>query len=187
VTSVPVERGDTVTTSTAIAKVGVIDNLEIDVNLPEADSAKAKKGMSAKVELEAFPGESFDATVTKVSPVLDPTSRTRQIVLSFAKKDGRIAAGMYANVRLFTEEDVGHFVVPSTSIISRDGEDSVFVAVTDESGKKVAKKKVIKFGISVDNQTAITKGLAVGDMVVYEGQDLLADGSEVTIIDGDGK
>lgn len=181
VTSILAEPGETVTTSTAIAKVGIIDELEISLSLPERDSAKAKKGMSAKLSFEAFPGESFAATVTRVSPVLDSTSRTREVTLEMNAKDERVAAGMYANVRLYTTPLEGRIVVPAAAVTTRDGASFVY-AVVDSDGKKIAKKAAVTTGTSVDDEIEITKGVAKGDLIVYEGQDLVADGSEVSVV-----
>lgn len=181
VTSVEAEQGETVTTSTAVASVGIIDDLKIVVNLPERDSAKARKGMSAKVSFEALPGETFTAAVTRVSPVLNPTSRTREITLVIPRHDERISSGMYAKVRLYTSPINGQIVIPAAAVLNRDGEDYVYV-VADKSGSPSAEKRAVKAGTSVDSQTAILEGLSEGDKVVFEGQDNLSDGAAVTVV-----
>lgn len=181
VTSILAYAGDTVSTSSAIAKIGVIDDLEIVVNLPERDSAKVKKGMSAKITLEALPGELLSATVTKVNPVLDATSRTREITIKLDARDDRVAAGMYANVRIYTTPLVNKVVAPVASVVTRDEETFVYV-VADEGGKQLARKRDIVAGTSVDDYIEVKEGLAVSDIVVYEGQDLLSDGAEVSVV-----
>jgi membrane fusion protein, multidrug efflux system len=186
VTSVLAELGETVSTSTSIATVGVIDDLEIVLNLPERDSAKAQKGMSATVSLEAIPSETFAATVARVSPVLDAASRTREVTLKLSKPDDRVAAGMYATVRLFTTPLERRIVVPSDAVTTRNDETFVY-AVTDVDGKKTAKKLVVSTGTSVDDEIEITKGVVANDLIVYEGQDLLSDGSEVSVVNEGGK
>lgn len=181
VTSILAYAGDTVSTSSAIAKIGVIDDLQIVVNLPERDSAKVKKGMSAKITLEALPGETLSATVIKVSPVLDSTSRTREVTIKLDSRDDRVAAGMYANVRIYTSPLANRIVAPVASVVTRDDETFVYV-VADEGGKQLARKRDIVAGASVDDCIEVKQGLAVGDIVVYEGQDLLSDGAEVSVV-----
>jgi membrane fusion protein, multidrug efflux system len=179
VTSVIAEPGETVTSSTALAKVGVVDDLEIVVNLPERDSAKVKKGMIAKVSLAALPGESLSAYVAKVSPVLDATSRTRQITLKFDKKDERVAAGMYSSVRLYITPLADRKVIPEAAVITRNEESYVFTVV-DSEGQTVAKKKSVKTGQSVDGTIEVTDGLVANEKIVVEGQDLLSDGTKIS-------
>jgi membrane fusion protein (multidrug efflux system) len=186
ITSILAERGQTVTTSSSIATVGIIDDLKIVVQLPERDSAKAKTGMKATISLEALPDETFAAVVSRVSPVLDATSRTREINLVFTKKDDRISAGMYAEVRLFTSPIAGHVVIPASAVITRNIETFVFV-VADNAGNSIAEKRVVKTGSTVDEDMAILDGLSAGEQVVYEGQDRLSDGTTVTVGKGEGK
>jgi membrane fusion protein, multidrug efflux system len=178
VTSVPVDPGATVTSSTAIAKVGVIDELKIVVNLPERDSAKVRAGMSASISLAALPAVSLKAEVARVSPVLDPTSRTRELTLRFLSKDERLAAGMYASARIFIAPLPDRVVIPEESVIAQDGEAYVFIVVSAD-GATVAKKAPVKTGIAVDGELEVLSGLKAGDQVVVEGQDSLGEGKKV--------
>jgi membrane fusion protein, multidrug efflux system len=178
VTAVSAEQGQTVSTVTSIATVGIIDRLQVVLNLPERDVAKAQKGMSATVEFEALPGEKFRAVVSKVSPVVDATSRTKEIKLEFTNPDARINAGMYAKVRLYTTPLVGRIVIPESAIISREDQTFVFVA-SEDNGTATAKKRIVKTGISVDGMIEVTQGIEVGDKVICDGQDLLSDGTKI--------
>ena len=190
VTSIPVDPGATVTTSTAIVKVGVIDELKIVVNLPERDSAKVKIGMSATVSLAALPGESLKATVSRVSPVLDPTSRTREVTLKFLSRDGRLAAGMYASVRISISPLADRVVIPMAAVIARSDETYVFTVADASGGAEggtIAKKTAVKMGTDVDGEVEVTFGLKAGDKVVVEGQDQLSEGKKVEAMTGSGK
>jgi membrane fusion protein, multidrug efflux system len=180
VTSVPVDPGATVTTSTAIVKVGVIDELKIVVDLPERDSAKVRPGMSASVSLAALPGERLKAEVSRVSPVLDPTSRTREVTLKFLSRDGRVAAGMYASARIFVSPLADRLVIPAAAVITRNDETYVFMAAVAEDGA-VAKKATVKLGAEVDGEAEVVSGLKAGDQVVVEGQDLISEGKKIEI------
>jgi len=186
VTAVLVNPGETVSSGTAIAKVGNIEDLEISVDLPERDSAKVKKGMKATISLEALPGESLAATVVRVSPVLDATSRSREVTIKLDSRDERVAAGMYASVRIFTTPLAGRVVVPAGAVVTRDDETFVYV-VAGESGKEVSRKRTVKAGTTVDAEIEIKEGLAAEELVIYEGQDLLSDGAEVSVIGDESK
>jgi len=182
VTSVIAERGETVTTSTAIANVGAIDELKIVVNLPERDSAKVAKGMSAEVSFAALPGEKLKAVVSRVSPVLDSQSRTREVTLVFLAKDDRVAAGMYAESRIYIAPLVGRVVIPEAAVITQNEDNYVFTTTAS-----VAKKTVVEPGTNVDGLVEIDSGLKAGDEVVVEGQDQLSDGKKVEITTGSSK
>jgi membrane fusion protein (multidrug efflux system) len=181
VTGILVDRGATVSTATAIATVGIISDLKITVNLPESDSAKAAKGMTAAVTFEAIPGESFPAAVTRVSPVLNPKSRSREITLGLTKNDPRISAGMYAKLRLYTTPLSGQVVIPVDAIVVRNDETCVFVAA-GKVGATVAERRIVKTGTAVDSDVIVSKGVAAGENVITEGQNGLADGAKVSVL-----
>ncbi|HRY53543.1 MAG TPA: efflux RND transporter periplasmic adaptor subunit [Spirochaetia bacterium] len=182
VTSILAQQGETVaSSSSSLAKVGQVDQLKVVVKLAERDSAKAAVGMSAQVSFEALPGESFAATVSRVSPVLDASSRTREIWLAFSAKDRRMSAGMYAKVRLYTDPVSGSLVIPAEAVTLRDGEPFVYVAAS-RGGERIAEKRAVKTGTAVDGKLAVLSGLAEGDSVVYEGQGNVSDGALVTVV-----
>ena len=106
VISIPLKEGTRVDTETAVAVIGDLSNLQIIAYVPERYVSYLKAGLEAEVLLEAYPDENFSATVTEVSPVIDEASRTKEVVFSFVKKDDRINAGMFANVKLYLKDIV---------------------------------------------------------------------------------
>ena len=87
ITSLPLTIGTSVSTSTEVAQIGDIHRLQIKANVPERDIAPLKVGLSAIVSLEAYPGVIFSAHVSKVSPVVDETSRSKEIYYFFDTND----------------------------------------------------------------------------------------------------
>jgi len=64
--STPLKNGTKVTTSTAIAIIGDINNLQVTANVPERYVAVLKKGLKAEISVEAYPDVIFPATVSCV-------------------------------------------------------------------------------------------------------------------------
>ncbi len=176
ITSQPLQPGSTVTTSTAIAVIGSIDDLQVTTNVPERYSALLSTGMQAVVTLDAYPGVEFAATVVRVSPVVDSTSRTKELQLTFNEDDSRINAGMYAKVRLFTTEKNNAIVVPETAILTSFGTPHVFVV--SEDGSRAIQRNV-DVGMTVDGLTEIVSGINDNDRVIIEGMHLLYDGASI--------
>jgi membrane fusion protein, multidrug efflux system len=177
---VPVHKGDTVSTQTAVLVVGDLSTLMVETFVPERFSSAAQRGLKAQVSLAAFPGETFEATVQEVSPVLDPASRTVRIRLGFASQmDGRIKAGMYATVSLVTNSRVNVPVIPRTSVINTYGSWIVFTV----DDRNIAIRKVIYLGLENENYVEVLDGLEAGDKVVSAGQNFLTDGDPVRIVE----
>lgn len=173
--STPLKNGTTVTTNTAIAIVGDIANLQVSANIPERYVAVLKPGLKADITVQAYPDVVFKATVTRVSPVVDTTSRTKEVILHFDEFDERIDAGMFGKVKLFTEDYTGAVVMPVDSLV-QNGDDYFAYVVNEDS--TVSKRKVT-LGNSVDGIVQILDGVKAGEKVVTQGQTSLGEGSKV--------
>ncbi len=176
IVSSPLKIGTTVTTNSAVTMIGDIDNLQITCSIPERYVAELKTGLSAEVSLEAYPEIIFRATVSRVSPVVDSSTRTKEIILNFDKKDSRINAGMFAKVKLYTSKYAGEIVVPSDAVITNDDGSAYLFVVNDN---KTVSRRDVKTGKSVDSFVQITDNLVAGERVVYEGMLSLSEGAKI--------
>lgn len=182
VTAAPLSVGATVSTSTTVFSVGVMDKLEIVAKIPERDVGQLKAGLKAQITLEAFPGESFAAYVDQVAPVVDSTTRTKKIVLKFEKADSRINAGMFAGIRLDTVAYANRVAVPDEAVTTLRGATYVYVL----KGDSTVERREVKTGVSVDGMTEIASGLTESETVVVQGQQLLSDGVKVRVVNAGG-
>ena len=173
--STPLKNGTTVSTNTTIAIIGDIANLQVSANIPERFVAVLKPGLKADISVEAYPGVIFKATVTRVSPVVDTTSRTKEVILHFDSTDERINAGMFGKVKLFTEDYTGAVVMPKDSLVQNG--DSYFAYVVNEDS--TVSKREVTTGNSVDGVIQILSGVKAGERVVVQGQTSLGDGSKI--------
>lgn len=180
ITAVNVVTGSMVSQQVSVARVSKTEILEISMNVPERYVSKVKLGQDAALKFDAYPGESFTARVTEVSPVLDQSSRTMAVKLSLSRMDPRIKAGMFARIKLVTDTKSGIVMIPNAAIVTRAGETFAFVVARGD--RTTVKKQVITAGIRVDETVEILSGLAGGDEVVVKGQTLLEDGAEINII-----
>jgi multidrug efflux pump subunit AcrA (membrane-fusion protein) len=178
VTSIPLAVGSTVSNATTIAVISQTDVLEIETLIPEREVGQLREGLIAEVRLQAYPGEIFAAQVTGVSPVVDPISRTKKIVLHFDRPDRRINPGMFARIKLNTRIYRDVITIPSDAMVQNLGLDFVFVY--DGNGR--VQRREVKTGASVDGLTEIKSGIAEGERVVTQGQQFLTDGAQVRII-----
>ena len=178
VISMPVNPGDTVSTSTVIGAVGSLRDLKITVYVSEKYSGYLKKGLNAFVSFTSMPGEEFSAKVTSVSPVVNNSNRTVETVLELDKYDSRIKPGMYATVSLVIQEEDNSFVVPKSAIKTYNTDSTVFVIDENNTAKRV----VVTTGISNDNDIQITSGLEEGMQVITAGS--ATEGSPIKIAGG---
>jgi RND family efflux transporter MFP subunit len=171
--------GSTVSTSTAIVTIAGSGGLEIEAYIPEREVGQLKEGLRADITLQAFPGETFNALVTNVSPVVDPDSRTKKIILVFSGNDPRINEGMFAHVKLNTRVYRNAVTVPSDAIFEIRGISGVYVL--DKESEKVRFQEVTA-SVTVDGETEIRSGIEAGTDIVIQGQQFLTDGAKVRVI-----
>jgi multidrug efflux pump subunit AcrA (membrane-fusion protein) len=179
VLNAPFNIGDTVTTQSGIYIVGDLSALVVETFVPERFVGTVVQGMRATLWFEAIPGESFNAEVIEISPVLDPVSRTLRIRLRFLNPDPRIRAGMFATLSLVTNRRIDVPIVRRTSVISTYG--SWIVFVVDENN--IARRRVVTLGIDSEEYLEILSGVSLGENVVSAGQNFLSDGDSVRIVD----
>ena len=115
-----------------------------------------KKNQKAILTFDAYPGDTFDATVVEVDPVLDSTSRTLGIKLLLKdQNDTKVRAGMYARIKLVTDTKKNTIILPSNVILTRNDEDIVYVV--DQQENKV------KASMSCSAIREVVKALKTGD------------------------
>lgn len=176
IVSTPLKVGTKVTTNSAVTMIGDIDNLQISASVPERYVSELKTGLKAEITVEAYPDVIFMATVSRVSPVVDAATRTKQVIMNFDKKDSRVNAGMFAKVKLYTSKYSGKLVVPSDAIITNDDEVSYLFVVNDDY---TVSRRTVKTGKAIDGMIQVTDNLMAGERVVYEGMLSLSDGANV--------
>lgn len=140
--STPLKNGTKVTTSSAIAIIGDINNLQVTANVPERYVAVLKKGLKAEISVEAYPDVIFPATVSRVSPVVDASTRTKEVILTFDTHDERINAGMFAKVKLYTEDYAGEVVMPSDALVQNGDEFFAYVVNSPDDSKNENVEKI---------------------------------------------
>lgn len=176
IVSTPLKVGTKVTTNSAVTMIGDIDNLQISASVPERYVSELKTGLKAEITVEAYPDVIFMATVSRVSPVVDAATRTKQVIMNFDKKDSRVNAGMFAKVKLYTSKYSGKLVVPSDAIITNDDDVSYLFVVNDDYTVSI---RTVKTGKAIDGMIQVTDNLMAGERVVYEGMLSLSDGANV--------
>lgn len=184
VLSIPVNPGDTIGTTTVIATVGDLSKLRISTAVSERYVGNLKIGTSAQVSFDAIPDLIFNAKISELSPVIDPSSRTRDVKLSLAKSDPRILPGMFATIKLVIESRDNVLVVPRSAVTLSSQGAYVFVVNEKSDGTYTATRKDIELGLEGEEFFELASGLAEGESVVTEGRSVVTDGDNLRLVGG---
>ncbi|NBF40235.1 MAG: efflux RND transporter periplasmic adaptor subunit [Spirochaetes bacterium] len=174
-----VSVGSTVGPSVPVVQISDTNVLEIRTRVAERFISLVREGQESIIFLEAYPEASFPARVTELSPVVDPATRTMGVTLEFVRRDTRVKAGMFVEIRLVTAVRRDVVKVQSEAVVRRFDTPYVFVLSDDDT----VEQREVSLGISIGNQVQITDGLEADEEVIIQGQSLLDDGAEVRVIE----
>lgn len=175
ITDLPYTVGETVSTSSPVAVVSTLDDLQIITHVPEKYIAVLKTGLSAEVSLVSYPNETFSAKISMVSPIVDSASRTVEIRLVVDDFKQRLRHGMFAVIVLVTRQVTDTIVVPKTAVRTYNQENIVYVI--DNEG--FARRTVVRTGLANDTEIQLISGISFGETIVASGA--VSDGSSVHI------
>ncbi len=169
-----VHLGETVASGKSCFTLVDFDPVLARLYFPERDLPAVKVGQQALVTLDSHPGQTFEARVSLVNPVVDQTNGTFKVTLELPNPGGALRPGAFARVRLKTGSFASTLLLPRRGVMSEDGEDYVFVA----RGDTVARVGV-KVGAISGDTAQILAGLTQGDSVVTVGQGGLKQGARI--------
>jgi len=92
------------------------DVLELAAAVPERAAAAVRPGQSVRFVAD---GSEFTGRVARISPSVDPGSRSVTVYVQVPNPDGRLRAGTFASGRIVSQVVEGAMVVPASAI--RDG------------------------------------------------------------------
>jgi RND family efflux transporter MFP subunit len=185
VVALPAQLGMTVSQAVPLARISGGSALEIRLYVAERFISKMAVSLPCEITLDAYPGEKFRGSVSEVSPVVDPASRTMEVKVNVENPGDRLKAGMFAKVQVITEQKENIVKIPASALVRRFGESYVFTLETDpaDPALRVARRRVVVPGILIDGIQEIQQGLQPNEELVVRGQTLLEDGSRINVIE----
>ncbi len=172
-----VKLGNTIEESEALFRVTSLDPLVAYLFVPEREYRSIKGGQPVGIEIDALPGERIVASVTRVSPIVDPDTGTFKISIEISDQAQRVKPGMFGRIAIVYDQRSDALKIPRTALIEDAAGTSVFVVEED-----VAKRRQVETGYSDRGMVEILTGLEDGDEIIAVGQVGLKEDSKVTVI-----
>lgn len=137
-------------------------------SIPELDALDVARGQTVLIRLEGLSAP-LQASITRVSPALDLSSRSLTIEADIPNTDGRLRIGLFAEADIVIDPEAKALAIPESSVVEFAGVEKVLVVRNGE-----AKEREIRTGRRHDEMIEIVTGLEPGDVVVVE-----ADSSQI--------
>jgi len=139
-----------------------LSSVWVEADVFERDLSLVSEGQHGVVTFEAYPGETFEGSVTYVYPTVSSAGRTGKVRLEISNPGLKIKPGMYAEVEIHGRPLAPTLLVPRSAVL-RTGERSV---VFHRMSNGDLHPMEVVTGLSSGDQVQILSGLQEGQTVV---------------------
>ncbi len=172
-----VSLGAYITAGQELVNLEKIDRLKVSFKVPELFLAQIKVGQSIIVDLDALPGQHFNASIYTIDPLLDVNGRALSVRARLPNPDLLLRPGLFARITVQVDESRRVVMVPEEAIVPRNKGHLVFRIVEGH-----AQQVDVELGARRAGLVEVTQGLNDGDTVVIAGQNRLRDGTAVEVL-----
>jgi len=170
-------------TRTGIGTIVDMDSLEIEVDVNESYINRVVANQKIDAVLDAYPDWKIPGHVIAIIPTADRSKATVKVRVAMDQKDARIVPDMGVRVSFLEEAPKAGapvaapkgVLVPSGSLVQRDGKNAVFAIDGDK-----ARVRAVTPGQTMGD-LRLVEGIAAGTRVVRNPPEELSDGARVTI------
>jgi RND family efflux transporter MFP subunit len=162
--------GDLAMPGKPLLEIEAPTSLRFEADLPEAILDRVKLGEKMAVRLAKV----IEGTVSEISPVADPVSRTFNVKLDLPPTEG-LRTGQFGRVSVPVAE-VKLLLVPQSAVLKRGQMELIFIA---KDGK--AALRLVKTGKTLEDRIEVLSGLEEGEQIIVSETTQLIDGQPVTL------
>jgi len=169
------DLGEWVAVGDPLFELVSLDDLRVDVPVPEQHFATIAPGAAAEVRFEALPGEVLTGRIAAIIPRAGEQARSFPVKVAIPNPGGRIAVGMLAEVLLPTRGARQGTIVPKDAVVSSGRESTLFVVGEGD----VVRRVPVTLGQGVSGWIEVDGNVQPGDKVVMRGNERLFPGQQV--------
>lgn len=152
--------------------VADLSTIIVKADLNQIDVARVKLGQKVTLTLDALPGKTYDAEITKIAPASTlPKGKDVDVFpveATLKAPDGDIKPGMTADVRVHIETKPKVLTLPIEAVVKEKGKSFVTVVTTDEKGRPKTDKAEVTTGARNDREVEIVTGVKEGTKILIK-------------------
>jgi RND family efflux transporter MFP subunit len=154
--------GDVVAPGAPLFTVIEPSSLRLEGSVPAESIGTLTTGTPVWFEVQGFPGRTFEGTVDRIAPAVDPATRQIPILVSIPNQDSVLVAGLFADGRVASSRHEG-LVVP-VDAVERTGTAPSVLRIRDG----VVERVPVDLGVADDaaQEVEIVSGLVAADQVI---------------------
>ncbi len=178
-----VNEGQTVAANAPLLLIVDLNPIVGVVYVTERDYARLKPGQLVSLTTDVYPGEQFTGRIERIAPVFRKSTRQARIEMTIDNPQHRLKPGMFIRTTIVLTQVPDATIIPEQALTTRDDRSGVFIV--SEDGQSVVWREV-KVGIREGDRVQV-EGQWLSDRVITLGQQLVKDGSAITIPDLQGE
>jgi RND family efflux transporter MFP subunit len=178
-----VDAGQTVAANAPLLLIVKLDPIVGVVYVTERDYARLRPGQPVSLITDAYPGEKFSGRIERIAPVFRRSTRQARIEMTIDNPRHRLKPGMFIRAIIELTRKPDATIVPEQALTIRNNRSGVFLV--GEDGQSVVWREVT-VGIRQNGRLQVD-GDGLSGRVVVLGQQLVKDGSAITIPEVQGK
>ncbi|WAL58441.1 efflux RND transporter periplasmic adaptor subunit [Thermocoleostomius sinensis] len=175
------EPGNLVQPGDEVLSLGDFSAIKVIVQVSELELATIQTGQAVQVRLDAFPNQTFEGRVSRISPAADPTARLVPVEITMPNPTGQVGSGLLARVT-FQSMQAQPIIVPESALTTAEEEkaSTLFVVETQDGAATVLARSV-QIGDRANGQVEVRAGLQPGETYVVRSSAPLEDGQSVRL------
>jgi membrane fusion protein, multidrug efflux system len=176
-----VEVGTTVAPGSPVARIVDVATVKVMAGVPERYSADVRPGGEVTVTFDHMVGQEYRARTNYVGTALNEQNRTFPVEVAIANASGALKPGMIAKVRVGRRTLQNALLIPREAVLRAENGFVAYVVV-DQAGRLAAEARVVQTGATAGGRVLIESGLLPGERVIVVGQQQVAGGDLVRIV-----
>lgn len=170
VTERNISEQDHVQEGTVMYEIANLSSVWITFEVYESDIAYLNEGDEVSFTVSSYPGETFNAEITYIDPVLDMQSRTATVRAEASNSDRRLKPNMLAEGTVSSKILGGkpQLLIPKSAVLWTGERSVVYVQKQDEE-QPTFEFREVELGPRVGDQYVIKSGIEAREKVVING------------------
>lgn len=160
----PVTLGQVVQAAESICILADLSHVWLVADVPEQTAGSLSVGKAVESEIASLPGEMIRGTLTFVSAIVNPETRTVRARMDLPNPEGRYKPAMLATLTLQDLAETQQ-VIPATAVVREANEEYLFVQITEN---RFLLRKV-RLGGEFGSVRVLLEGLHEGEKIVLDG------------------
>lgn len=148
------EKGDLISPQMPLAIIGKEAAYILELNISENDITKLKVGQPIIITMDSYKGETFEAIIDHIDPIMNERSRNFKVDALFTKAPPTLYPNLTVEANIIIQTKKNALIIPSEYLINGN-------TVLLEGDKKTA----VKIGLRDYNNAEIIEGISKDDII----------------------